>query len=110
MAVMDATAVVGSVEPCPFTYQAAFCRVINLRRTVLFKGGVYTFEAKQKWKYGTISLENIKAASMKNATNAMESRILDFFGSLNALHYRRTDFDEFRAATLSVHQLEALDR
>ncbi|XLR03117.1 hypothetical protein S83_069315, partial [Arachis hypogaea] len=48
--------------------------------------------------------------SMKNATNTMESRILDFFGSLNALQYRRMDFDEFRAATLSVHQLEALDR
>ncbi|XLS84920.1 hypothetical protein HN51_035086 [Arachis hypogaea] len=47
---------------------------------------------------------------MKNATNAMESRIFDFFGSLNALQYRRMDFDEFRTATLSVHQLEALDR
>ncbi|XLR58111.1 hypothetical protein S83_008783, partial [Arachis hypogaea] len=32
-------------------------------------------------KNETISLENIKATSMKNATNAMESHILDFFGS-----------------------------
>uniref|UniRef100_A0A6N2KWA3 Protein kinase domain-containing protein n=1 Tax=Salix viminalis TaxID=40686 RepID=A0A6N2KWA3_SALVM len=41
-------------------------------------------------KNGTISLENIKA--------------------LNALQYRRMDFEEFCAAALSVHQLEALDR
>ncbi|XLS76019.1 hypothetical protein HN51_032884 [Arachis hypogaea] len=34
-------------------------------------------------KNGTISLENIKATSMKNATNAMESHILDFFGSIS---------------------------
>ncbi|XP_057747315.1 CDPK-related kinase 5 [Arachis stenosperma] len=62
-------------------------------------------------KNGTISLENIKAALMKNATDAMkESRIPDFLGSLNALQFRRMDFDEFCAATLSVHQLEALDR
>ncbi|CDP02477.1 unnamed protein product [Coffea canephora] len=62
-------------------------------------------------KNGTISLENIKAVLMKNATEAMkESRIHDFLGSLNALQYRRMDFEEFCAAVLSVHQLEALDR
>ncbi|TQD89552.1 hypothetical protein C1H46_024887 [Malus baccata] len=47
----------------------------------------------------------------KNATDAMkESRIPDLISSLNALQYRRMDFDEFCAAALSVHQLEALDR
>jgi Ca2+-binding EF-hand superfamily protein len=62
-------------------------------------------------KNDTISLENIKAALMKNATDAMkESRIPDLLASLNALQYRRMDFDEFCAAALSVHQLEALDR
>lgn len=62
-------------------------------------------------KNATISLENIKAVLMKNATEAMkESRIHDFLGSLNALQYRRMDFEEFCAAVLSVHQLEALDR
>ncbi|XP_058751615.1 CDPK-related kinase 5-like [Vicia villosa] len=64
-------------------------------------------------KNGTISLENIKAALMKNATDAMkESRIPDLLASVtfNALQYRRMDFDEFCAAALSVHQLEALDR
>ncbi|KAK8710386.1 hypothetical protein V6N13_145711 [Hibiscus sabdariffa] len=62
-------------------------------------------------KNGTISLENIKVALMKNATDAMkESRIPEFLASLNALQYRRMDFDECCAAALSVHQLEALDR
>ncbi|XAR57816.1 Non-specific serine/threonine protein kinase [Bertholletia excelsa] len=62
-------------------------------------------------KNGTISLDNIKAALTKNATDAMkESRVLEFLASLNALQYRRMDFEEFCAATLSVYQLEALDR
>ncbi|KAK0606232.1 hypothetical protein LWI29_035463 [Acer saccharum] len=62
-------------------------------------------------KNGTISLDNVKAALMKNSTDAMkESRIPDFLSSLNALQYRRMDFEEFCAAALSVHQLEALDR
>ncbi|XP_019195565.1 PREDICTED: CDPK-related kinase 5-like [Ipomoea nil] len=62
-------------------------------------------------KNGTISLENIKTALMKYSTDAMkESRIHDFLASLNALQYRRMDFEEFCAAALSVHQLEALDR
>ncbi|KAM1390750.1 hypothetical protein ACFX2I_018541 [Malus domestica] len=62
-------------------------------------------------KNGTISLENIKTALMKNATDAMkEARIADFLASLNALQYRRMDFEEFCAAALSVHQLEAVDR
>ncbi|PIN19125.1 Ca2+/calmodulin-dependent protein kinase, EF-Hand protein superfamily [Handroanthus impetiginosus] len=62
-------------------------------------------------KNGTISLDNIKTALKKNATDAMnESRIYDFLASLNALQYRRMDFEEFCAAALSVHQLEALDR
>ncbi|KAI4295624.1 hypothetical protein L6164_035649 [Bauhinia variegata] len=62
-------------------------------------------------KNGTITLENIKTALMKNATDAMkESRIPDFLAALNSLQYRRMDFEEFCAAALSVHQLEALDR
>ncbi|KAK4416224.1 CDPK-related kinase [Sesamum alatum] len=62
-------------------------------------------------KNGTISLDNIKAALKKNATDAMnESRVYDFLASLNALQYRRMDFEEFVAAALSVYQLEALDK
>ncbi|KAJ4890233.1 CDPK-related kinase 5 [Raphanus sativus] len=62
-------------------------------------------------KNGTISLENIKSALMKMATDAMkDSRIHEFLAQLSALQYRRMDFEEFCAAALSVHQLEALDR
>ncbi|KAM7510362.1 hypothetical protein LguiB_009237 [Lonicera macranthoides] len=62
-------------------------------------------------KNGTISLENIKAALTKHSTDAMkESRVRDFLASLNALQYRRMDFEEFCAAALSVHQLEAFDQ
>ncbi|KAK4759107.1 hypothetical protein SAY87_020408 [Trapa incisa] len=60
---------------------------------------------------GSIGLENIKAALSKYATEAMnESRVLDFLSSFSALQYRRMGFEEFCAATVSVHQLEALDR
>ncbi|KAK3023962.1 hypothetical protein RJ639_042852 [Escallonia herrerae] len=62
-------------------------------------------------KNGAINLENIKAALMKHATDAMkDSRVHDFLVSLNALQYRRMDFQEFCAAALSVYQFEALDR
>ncbi|XP_016508430.1 CDPK-related kinase 5 [Nicotiana tabacum] len=62
-------------------------------------------------KNGTISFDNVKTALMKHATDAMkEARMHDFLASLNALQYRRMDFEEFCAAALSVHQLEALDR
>ncbi|KAI9123834.1 hypothetical protein K1719_005134 [Acacia pycnantha] len=62
-------------------------------------------------KNGSITLDNIRTALMKHATDAMkESRIPDLLASLNALQYRRMDFEEFCAAVLSVHQLEALDR
>lgn len=57
-----------------------------------------------------ITLESIRTALMKNSTDAMkESRISDFLSSLNALQYRRMDFEEFCTAAVSVHQLEALD-
>ncbi|KAI3446024.1 hypothetical protein Pfo_002689 [Paulownia fortunei] len=59
---------------------------------------------------GGITLETIKMALIKNATDvAKESRILDFLDPLNALQYRRMYFEEFCAAALSVHQLEVLD-
>ncbi|KAL3515250.1 hypothetical protein ACH5RR_022152 [Cinchona calisaya] len=61
-------------------------------------------------KNGCITLENIKTALMKYSTDAMkESRVPDFLVSLNALQYRKMDFEEFCAAASSVHQLEGLD-
>eukprot|EP00252_Welwitschia_mirabilis_P021595 TRINITY_DN5577_c0_g1_i1.p1 TRINITY_DN5577_c0_g1~~TRINITY_DN5577_c0_g1_i1.p1 ORF type:complete len:577 (+),score=84.95 TRINITY_DN5577_c0_g1_i1:452-2182(+) len=62
-------------------------------------------------KSGQISLENFKTALMKNSTEAMkESRIYDLLSSMGALQSRKMDFEEFCAAAISVHQLEALDR
>ncbi|CAK7329824.1 unnamed protein product [Dovyalis caffra] len=62
-------------------------------------------------KSSSITLENLRMALTKNATNAMkDSRIPDFLASLNPLQYRRMDFEEFCAAALNVHQLEALDQ
>lgn len=69
------------------------------------------FSLLEPSKNGSISMENIKATLMKHATDAMkESRVHDFLTSLNALQYRRMEFDEFCAAAISVHQLEALER
>ncbi|XP_042004878.1 CDPK-related protein kinase-like isoform X2 [Salvia splendens] len=57
-----------------------------------------------------ITLETIKMALMKSATDAMkESRILDFLEPLNTLGYRKMHRDEFCAAALSVHQMEIVD-
>ncbi|XLR37550.1 hypothetical protein S83_022210, partial [Arachis hypogaea] len=50
----------------------------------------------------------ILKASMKNAINAMESHIIDFFGSLNALQYRRMDFDEFHDANFMSLEFSVL--
>ncbi|XP_052193107.1 CDPK-related kinase 5 isoform X2 [Diospyros lotus] len=62
-------------------------------------------------KNGCITIDSIRMALTKNMTDALrESRIPDFLSSLNALQYRRMDFEEFCAAALSVHQLEALDQ
>ncbi|CAN1278437.1 CDPK-related kinase 2 [Linum perenne] len=72
---------------------------------------------------GTITLENIRMALMKNATEAMrDSRIPDILASvydltcalaiiidLNTLQHRKMEFEEFCSAAVSVHQLEALD-
>ncbi|XP_027360537.1 CDPK-related kinase 5-like [Abrus precatorius] len=86
----------------------ALSKTLTVDELIYFKEQFALLEPN---KNGTISLENIKAVLMKSATDAMkESRIPDFLASLNALQYRRMDFDEFCAAALSVHQLETLDR
>ncbi|XP_024966498.1 CDPK-related kinase 5-like [Cynara cardunculus var. scolymus] len=59
-------------------------------------------------KSENVTLESIKTALTKHATNAMkESRITDYLTWLSAL---RLDFDEFCAAAVCVHQLESFDR
>ncbi|WZY95065.1 CDPK-related kinase 2-like [Brassica napus] len=61
-------------------------------------------------KNGLITLDNIRSALASNATEAMKgSRIPDFLALLNGLEYKGMDFEEFCAASISVHQHESLD-
>ncbi|KAL2930808.1 CDPK-related protein kinase [Bienertia sinuspersici] len=83
---------------------------IYMRSSSLRKAAL-RFALLQPSKNGTICLENIKEALLKNSTDAMkESRAHEILTSLTALQYRRMDFEEFCAAALSVYQLEALER
>uniref|UniRef100_A0A0E0EZT8 Protein kinase domain-containing protein n=1 Tax=Oryza meridionalis TaxID=40149 RepID=A0A0E0EZT8_9ORYZ len=60
---------------------------------------------------GRLCIENFRMALLQNSTDAMkESRALDILNALEPLAYRRMDFEEFRAATISPYQLEALSR
>ncbi|KAF3439809.1 hypothetical protein FNV43_RR18087 [Rhamnella rubrinervis] len=59
---------------------------------------------------GRISLRNFKMALLRNSTDAMsESRVLDILNAMEPLSYRTMDFQEFCAAAISTHQLEALE-
>ncbi|TQD97656.1 hypothetical protein C1H46_016710 [Malus baccata] len=57
-----------------------------------------------------VSLHNFKMALQRNSTDAMkESRVVDIPSAMEQLAYRRMDFEEFCAAAISTHQLEALE-
>lgn len=59
---------------------------------------------------GSISLENFKMALVRHATDAMrESRVPEIFNAMDSLAYRKMYFEEFCAAAISTHQLEALE-
>ncbi|KAL0715545.1 hypothetical protein Bca4012_064867 [Brassica carinata] len=59
---------------------------------------------------GLITLETIRSALSRNATEEMkESRIPEFLALLNGLQHRGMDFEEFCAAAINVHQHESLD-
>lgn len=61
-------------------------------------------------KNGRLSLENFKLALSKHATEAMkESRMFDMITAIDALQFKKMDFEEFCAAALSVPQLEGLE-
>ncbi|CAN4118385.1 unnamed protein product [Withania somnifera] len=61
-------------------------------------------------KSGLVALPNFKMAVMKNSTDAMkDSRVFDFVNSVSSLQYRKLDFEEFCAASISVHQLEGME-
>ncbi|KAF5195889.1 Cdpk-related protein kinase [Thalictrum thalictroides] len=59
---------------------------------------------------GRISLENFRMALLQSATDAMkESRASEVLNAMDALSYRKMDFEEFCAAAISPYQLEALE-
>ncbi|WRX09254.1 Protein kinase domain - like 10 [Theobroma cacao] len=59
---------------------------------------------------GSVSLENFKMALARNATEAMgESRVPDIVNTMGSLAYRKMYFEEFCAAAISTHQLEAVE-
>lgn len=59
---------------------------------------------------GRITLDNFRAALARNATDAMkEARLFEILSSMDALAFKKMDFQEFCAAAISVHQLEALE-
>ncbi|KAK4725581.1 hypothetical protein R3W88_028360 [Solanum pinnatisectum] len=61
-------------------------------------------------KSGLVALPNFKMAVMKNSTDAMkDSRVFDFVNTVSVLQYRKLDFEEFCAASISVHQLEGME-
>ncbi|KAF8048767.1 hypothetical protein N665_2411s0003 [Sinapis alba] len=61
-------------------------------------------------KEGLITLESIRSALSRNATEEMkESRIPEFLALLNGFQHRGMDFEEFCAAAINVHQHESLD-
>jgi len=60
---------------------------------------------------GRICIDNFSTALLQNCTDAMkESRTLEILNALEPLAYRRMDFEEFCAATISPYQLEAVPR
>ncbi|KAM0934623.1 putative protein kinase CAMK-CDPK family [Dioscorea sansibarensis] len=68
------------------------------------------FKLLEPGRDGRVSLENFRMALMQNATDAMkESKVPDILNSLEPLHYRKLDFEEFCAAAISPYQLEALE-
>ncbi|XP_042404645.1 CDPK-related kinase 3-like [Zingiber officinale] len=59
---------------------------------------------------GHISFDNFRMALLQNANEAMkESKVIDILNVLEPLSYRKMDFEEFCAAAISPHHLEALD-
>ncbi|KAF7816641.1 CDPK-related kinase 6-like [Senna tora] len=58
-------------------------------------------------KNGYVSLDNFRAALMKNATDTMkESKVPDILNMMDSLAYQKLEFEEFCAAAISVYQLE----
>lgn len=68
------------------------------------------FQMLSPSKNGYISMQNFKTSILRNATDAMkDSRVIEYVNLVSSIQYRKMDFEEFCAAAISVHQLEAMD-
>ncbi|XP_056160591.1 CDPK-related kinase 3 isoform X2 [Syzygium oleosum] len=68
------------------------------------------FQLLEPNKDGFVSLDNFRGVLERNGTDAMrESRVPDILKAMEPLAYRKMGFEEFCAAAISVHQLEALE-
>ncbi|XP_021745897.1 CDPK-related kinase 7-like [Chenopodium quinoa] len=68
------------------------------------------FQMLSPSKNGYISMQNFKTAVLRNATDAMkDSRVIEYVNLVSSIQYRKMDFEEFCAAAISVHQLEAME-
>ena len=60
-------------------------------------------------KNGFISIQNYKTTIINNSSDAMkDSRVFDYVNMISSIQYRKLDFEEFCAASISVHQLEGM--
>lgn len=68
------------------------------------------FQMLSPSKNGYISMQNFKTAVLRTATDAMkDSRVIEYVNLISSIQYRKMDFEEFCAAAISVHQLEAME-
>lgn len=68
------------------------------------------FQLLEPNKDGFVFLDNFKRVLERNGTDAVkESRVPEILKAMEPLAYRRMSFEEFCAAAISVHQLEALE-
>ncbi|KAH7289762.1 hypothetical protein KP509_30G018000 [Ceratopteris richardii] len=69
------------------------------------------FSLLQPNRDGCINFDNFRGALVRNRTDAMkEAKIFEILNSMEPLKFKKMDFQEFCAAAISVHQLEALER
>lgn len=85
----------------------ALSRAINEDELIYIRAQYNLLEPNSR--DGRICIDNFRMALLQNCTDAMkESRTLEILNALEPLAYRRMDFEEFRAATISPYQLEAV--
>ncbi|KAL8162973.1 hypothetical protein V2J09_014462 [Rumex salicifolius] len=61
-------------------------------------------------KHGFLSMQDFKTAALRCSTDAMkDARVIEYASSVSSLQYKKFDFEEFCAAAISMHQVEAME-